>query len=273
MNHDDRQLIADLFERMRSVQHLDKDVDAESFIHQSMRENSDSPYLLVQSVLAQEMALQEAGRRIEELEAQVGSSSAHDIRQSSGFSRGPADAPQTGQPAPWEAPANTSKAAPGQTTNSAGLWGAAPSGATATAVPQTGSNARSSGVPQTGKSNTSRLNPEEAPGAARNQARSGGGGFMAQAMTTAAGVAGGMLLANSIGSLFGGGGASSTTPTTASNETAASDASSTADEQTAADQSNTANDQSGLQDASHEEDWGNDPGWGGDDDFGGDFEL
>ena len=60
MNHDDRQMIADLFERMRSVQNLDKDGDAEAFIHQSMRENGDSPYLLVQSVLAQEVALQEA---------------------------------------------------------------------------------------------------------------------------------------------------------------------------------------------------------------------
>ena len=65
MNNDERQMIADLFERMRTVQNLDKDSDAEAFIHQSMRENANSPYLLVQSVLAQEVALQEAGKRIE----------------------------------------------------------------------------------------------------------------------------------------------------------------------------------------------------------------
>ena len=82
MINDERQMIADLFERMKSVQNLDKDGDAEAFIHQSMRENGDSPYLLVQSVLAQEVALQEAGRRIEELEAQVAGSSASGRQQS-----------------------------------------------------------------------------------------------------------------------------------------------------------------------------------------------
>ena len=61
MNVDERRMIAELFDRVRDVQNLDKDGDAEAFIHQAMRENPDSPYLLVQSVLAQEVALQEAG--------------------------------------------------------------------------------------------------------------------------------------------------------------------------------------------------------------------
>ena len=71
MNVDERRMIAELFDRVRDVQNLDKDGDAEAFIHQSMRENPDSPYLLVQSVLAQEVALQEAGGRIGEVGCQA----------------------------------------------------------------------------------------------------------------------------------------------------------------------------------------------------------
>ncbi len=265
MDHDERQMIADLFERMRSVQNLDKDGDAEAFIHQSMRQNGDSPYLLVQSVLAQEVALQEAGKRIEELEAQRAGSGASGGRQSAGFAGGAAAVP-TGSAAPWEAPSDASSTA-------AGVWGAPPSGpaantAAASAVPAAGV-ARSSSVPAAGAASRARRDDGGAP--SQRGRGGGGGGFMAQAMTTAAGVAGGMLLANSIGSLFGGSStASDSTPSTASTETAPA----TTDAQQANEQTSDAADQSGVQEAAHDDDWGDDAGWGGDDDFGiGDFDI
>jgi hypothetical protein len=248
MNQDDRQLIADLFERMHSVEGLEKDHEAEAFIHQSMRQNANSPYLLVQSVLAQEVALQKAEARIRELEAQVGQVASG--RSSAGFG--------AGEPAPWEA----LKAASGGT--SAGAWGAPVGGAAASG--QAASSRRSSAVPAAGRG-------RNGAGAERAQPQRGGG-FMAQAMTTAAGVAGGMLLARGISSLFSGsdGSASaaetaSTTPTTAESAT-----DTTANDAQASDAAaDTGADQDAMQHASHDDNWGGDD-WGGDD-WGGDFEI
>ena len=71
MNADDRELISGLFDRMKGVGALEKDRVADTLINDSMRRNPDSPYLLVQSVLVQERALQEADGRIQALEKQV----------------------------------------------------------------------------------------------------------------------------------------------------------------------------------------------------------
>ena len=71
MSPDERQLIADLFERMRSFGPVDKDRDADTLIVQAVRATPDAAYKLVQSVLVQENALQESGNRIQDLEAQV----------------------------------------------------------------------------------------------------------------------------------------------------------------------------------------------------------
>lgn len=68
MTPEERQLISDLFERLRSYQSPEKDREAEDFINRSVRSNPDAPYLLVQSVLVQEQALQQADERIRDLE-------------------------------------------------------------------------------------------------------------------------------------------------------------------------------------------------------------
>jgi uncharacterized protein len=286
MNFDERELIAELFDRMQKVQNLEKDGEAEAFIHQSMRGNADSPYLLVQSVLAQEVALQEAGARIEELESQLKNAGqsggpVSGARASAGFSGAAATKPSTGQPAAWEAPNNGSASA---NTGGASAWGAPAAKSQAAA---------SSSVPMTGRSNATAVPPSvnQANAGEQRQQRQGGG-FMQQAMSTAAGVAGGMLLANSIGSLFGGGSssASSSSPSTATaatppatqndtsaqtpaTETASAADNSAAAEQAAADPSAGGTDTGDLQNASHEDDWGGDSGWGGFGDFGDDFEL
>ncbi len=71
MNSEERNMISGLFDRMRSFGAPEKDRDAEALIAQSVRAMPDAPYMLVQSVLVQEHALQQAGQRIEELEARV----------------------------------------------------------------------------------------------------------------------------------------------------------------------------------------------------------
>jgi hypothetical protein len=67
MTPEERQLIAGLFDRMRSYGLPDKDREAEALINQSVRANPDAPYMLVQSVLVQEQALQAANDRVTQL--------------------------------------------------------------------------------------------------------------------------------------------------------------------------------------------------------------
>jgi hypothetical protein len=168
MTPDERQLISDLFQRMREYGAPEKDREAEALINQSVRANPDAPYMLVQSVLVQEQALQQAGQRIEELEER--------LREAEGAgSRGRGAGSFLG-----------------------GVWGGGRSEpAQRTSVPAIGSRAGGA-APAWAQSAPQQPQPAQA---------GGGGGFMKSALATAAGVAGGMLLANSIGNLLGGGSA------------------------------------------------------------------
>jgi hypothetical protein len=65
---EERQLISDLFDRMRSFGVPVKDREAEALINQSVRSSPDAPYILVQSALVQEQALELAHSRIQDLE-------------------------------------------------------------------------------------------------------------------------------------------------------------------------------------------------------------
>ena len=179
MNGEEQQLITSLFDRIRGVGAVVKDRDAEALINQSVRQMPDAPYLLVQSVVVQENALQQAGARIEELEERV--------RQLEQMSQRPAQQPASGgflgglfgggaQPRP-AAPAMRGSSVPsiGQGrpmgAPAGGAWGNAPS-----------------------------YGAGQQPMAA--QAAGGGGGFMKSAMATAAGVAGGMLVAGAISNMI-----------------------------------------------------------------------
>src|SRR5215472_9512175 len=71
MNADERQLITQLFERMRNYGAPEKDREAEALINQLVRANPDAVYMLVQSVLVQEQALEAANARVQELEEQL----------------------------------------------------------------------------------------------------------------------------------------------------------------------------------------------------------
>ena len=68
MNSEERQMIANLFERLRTLESTPKDPEADQFIRDMIRQFPDAPYFLVQSVLVQEQALRNADARIRALE-------------------------------------------------------------------------------------------------------------------------------------------------------------------------------------------------------------
>ena len=69
MTAEERQLLADLFERIRSISANPRDAQAEAFIAAAAREQPHAPYVLAQTVLIQRQALEAASRHIAELEA------------------------------------------------------------------------------------------------------------------------------------------------------------------------------------------------------------
>jgi hypothetical protein len=165
MTPQERQVLADLFERIRSAAANPRDAEAEAYIAEAVRAQPYAPYLLAQTALVQQHALDAAAQRIQELEAKAAQPA-----QETGFlgnlgrslfGGGP-PAPRPG----YDAGAYQRAAA------------APPPPAPAYAPPPAG--------------------PWGAPSAS-------GGGFLASAMTTATGVAGGLLAANAIESLLGGG--------------------------------------------------------------------
>jgi hypothetical protein len=176
---EERDLIAGLFERMRGMGSIDKDREAEDFIARSVRQTPDAAYMLVQSVLVQENALQQAGDRIEELEDRV-----RELERS--------------QP----------RAAQGGGSFLGGLFGGGGNRdePRSGSVPPIGSRREDSRYdePRGGGSPWGQRAGAFGQGGAPMQQQGGGGGFLRGAVATAAGVAGGMLLANSIRGMMGG---------------------------------------------------------------------
>lgn len=178
MTPEERDLIAGLFERMRATDVADKDREAEAYIAQLVRQTPDAAYKLVQSVLVQEHALQEAGARIEELEDRL-SELERDQRPTKGGG-----------------------------SFLGGLLGGGrgeerPAGERGSSVPTIGSRSTPS-VYDSSRTSERSAPPPWAQASAEPQQRGGGGSFLGGAMATAAGVVGGMLLADSIRGLMGG---------------------------------------------------------------------
>jgi hypothetical protein len=167
MTPDERRLITGLFDRMRDFGRPDKDREAEALINQSVRSNADAPYMLVQSVLVQEQALESANARIQDLEDRLRElESRRESHSRGGFLGG-------------------------------GLFGGrSDEGSRSASVPQVG--ARS--TPSTSWTSNDPPPPQPAP-----PPPSPGGGFMRSALATAAGVAGGMLVADTLRNMLGGG--------------------------------------------------------------------
>ncbi|MFZ2109912.1 MAG: DUF2076 domain-containing protein, partial [Roseiarcus sp.] len=71
MSPEERQMLADLFERIRANAAAPRDPQAEAFINDAVRQQPFAPYILAQTVLVQQQALEGAAHRISELEAQT----------------------------------------------------------------------------------------------------------------------------------------------------------------------------------------------------------
>jgi len=71
MSPEERHLLVGLFERTKSAAAAPRDKEAEDFIADQVKAQPAAPYLLAQTVIVQEQALEGANARIQELEAQV----------------------------------------------------------------------------------------------------------------------------------------------------------------------------------------------------------
>jgi len=193
MTPQERDLITTLLTRLKSAGAAgqQKDAEADALIRQAVREQPDMPYYLVQTVLIQDLSLNQAQSRIAELEQQLAEAKSQKSSGTSflgglfGRSEPP---PQQEQPSgPWS---RGPQVAPQQQYNPG---------------PGPGPGYAQQGYGQ---------NPGYPPqGYAQPQAGGmlggGGGGFLRSAAATAAGVAGGALLFQGISSMFGHGYANS----------------------------------------------------------------
>jgi hypothetical protein len=179
MSPEERQLLSELFERVRSQANAPRDRDAEALIADSVRAQPYAPYLLAQAVLVQEQTLRAADQKIRALEAQASQLEA-EVSQLHAQAQ---SAPQ----------------------NSGGfLGGLFGGGAPRPAQPQQAPNPW--GAPQQAQQYAQPpQQPGPSPWGAPQQQQPQGGGFLKNAMGAAAGVAGGVLLADSLRGLFGGG--------------------------------------------------------------------
>ena len=176
MTPDERQLLSGLFDRIRTASAGPKDREAEAFIADAMRSAPSAGYVMAQTVLVQQQALEGAARRISELEAQ--SKSGGEAQPEGSFLGnlgrslfGGAPQPSSPQPRAYDA-----------------------RGYERDAGPPPGYAQRPAYAP-----------PPQQPGPWGAQpAPAQGGGFLQGAMQTATGVAGGVLLGNALGGLFGG---------------------------------------------------------------------
>jgi hypothetical protein len=173
MTPQERQLVADLFARLATLESEPRDADAIRTIQDGLKQAPNAPYALVQTVLVQEEALKRADARIRALEGE------DQPREQGGFLDTMRDVLAGGR--------RGDETPRGSVPNTGGgsRWGtqAAPNPATSPAAsPFAQAAPAGAGAPAPGER---------------------GGSFLGTAAATAAGVIGGSLLMNSISSMFG----------------------------------------------------------------------
>jgi hypothetical protein len=188
MTPEERQMLGGLFQRVNSAAAIQRDPEAESFITDAVRAAPHAPYVLAQTVLVQQQALEAAANRISQLEAsaQQSAEQSQEHRSFLGnlgktiFGGGGPSAP----PRPDSDPQAYQRAAPPPR----GYAPPPPQGG----YPPQGYPPQPGGYP-----------PQPGPWG-QPQPPAGGGGFLQNAASTATGVAGGVVLGNLLGGLFGG---------------------------------------------------------------------
>jgi hypothetical protein len=179
MTPEERQMLADLFDRVRSQAGGPRDPQAEAFIADAVRSQPYAPYLLAQAVLVQQQALEAASAQIKGLQDQVQSlSSASQTAPASGSFLG-----------------NLGKSLFG---------GSSPQsrGAVPNYSPPPSYNPPPSYAPPPGQNPWGQQQAN--PWGQQPPAPPASGGFLKGALGAAAGVAGGVLLADGLRSMFAG---------------------------------------------------------------------
>jgi hypothetical protein len=171
MTPQERELIDGLFQRLKAADTAPKDREAEDMINKRTVELPSAPYLLAQTVLVQEHALNSSAARMAQLESEL-------------------------------AEARKTQGAPGSGTSFlGGLFGRGPWGAAQDRASQP-SQAAPRPVQAQPAPQAAYAPPQAAAGSVPITSGSSGGGFLHSALATAAGVAGGALLYDGIRSLF-----------------------------------------------------------------------
>jgi hypothetical protein len=178
MSPEERQMLADLFERIRANAAAARDPQADAFINDAVRQQPYAPYILAQTVLVQQQALEAAAHRVSELEAQTRASPPAQETSFLGslgrslFGGGSAPTPQPQRPSGYDA---------------SGYQRGAPQAPPSYAPPPPAY----APPPQPGPWGAAAAAPQ-------------GGGFLSGALKTAAGVAGGVVLGNALENMIGG---------------------------------------------------------------------
>jgi uncharacterized protein len=196
MTPEERQMLGGLFQRVNAAAAAQRDGEAEAFINDAVRAAPHAPYVLAQTVLVQQQALEAAASRISQLEAPARDNAGQGEEQGSFlgnlgrtiFGGGAPSAP----PRPSLDPQSYQRApAP------------PPPQGYAPAQPPGYPSAPPQGYPPPPPNYPPQPGPWGQPQPSR------GGGFLQNAASTAAGVAGGVALGNLLGGLFGGHGGGS----------------------------------------------------------------
>jgi hypothetical protein len=172
MTPQERQLVAELFDRLASLENAPRDPEAVAAINEGLKRAPNALYPLVQTTLVQDEALKRADARIRELEEELGIDKEQPQRQG-GFLENMRSMLSGGRPSQGSVPSVRSA-----DEHRASVWG--PRTEQAAAYPPA---------------------QDQYPGGA---SASGGGSFLGTAAATAAGVVGGAMLMNSLRGLFGG---------------------------------------------------------------------
>lgn len=188
MTPQERQLIADLFDRLAKVESAPRDAEAAGAIAQGQREAPNAIYALVQTVLVQDEALKRADARIQELEgggqaAQQPPGGFLDSMRDALFGGGNQSPPQ-GQSRGSVPPAGGRPA-----------WNTGQVQGNTYGQPPGGQYGQPQGDPR-------QMGQQGQMG--QPQQQGGGGSFLGTAAATVAGVVGGGLLMNSIRGMMGG---------------------------------------------------------------------
>jgi uncharacterized protein len=180
MTPQEQQLVADLFDRLASLEGQRRDPDAERLIREGLGRAPNSVYALVQSVLVQDEALKRANARIEELERAI----AAPAESGGGFLDSVRNA-ILGRDEPRASVPSVRAGGMG----SSGAWGSGPGASQPQGAPQ--------GYPQG--------YPQQQGGYPTGAPMGGGGSsFLGTAAATVAGVVGGAMLLDGIRSMMGG---------------------------------------------------------------------